>query len=81
MEELRDQLGALDDVVTGPDVLEKHRLADHPARDDVVSPADKASLIDAAQRAWMPLSMPNGHFLSPHVRSSVSGAEMPASRT
>lgn len=51
MEELRDQLGALDDVVTGPDVIEKHRLADHPARDDVVSPADKASLIDAAQTA------------------------------
>ncbi|MBB2708425.1 CHAD domain-containing protein (plasmid) [Rhizobium sophoriradicis] len=51
MEELQDQLGALNDLVTGPDVLEKHGLADPLARDDVVSHADKAGLIDAAQAA------------------------------
>jgi CHAD domain-containing protein len=51
MEELQNQLGALNDLATGPDVLEKHNLADHAALDDVVSQVDKAGLIDAAQTA------------------------------
>ncbi|WFU92169.1 CHAD domain-containing protein (plasmid) [Rhizobium sp. CC1099] len=51
MESLQDELGALNDLVTGPDVLEKLGLSDHPARDSMVSHADKSSLIDAAQIA------------------------------
>ncbi|TCU19547.1 CHAD domain-containing protein [Rhizobium laguerreae] len=49
MEELQDELGALNDLATGPDVLAKHGLADHPARDLVIVQGDKASLIRKAQ--------------------------------
>lgn len=52
MEALQDHLGALNDLATGPDVLEKHGLADHPAKESVVSHADKEALIDMAQ-AWV----------------------------
>ncbi|MEZ2130788.1 MULTISPECIES: CHAD domain-containing protein [unclassified Sinorhizobium] len=51
MEDLQDHLGALNDLASGPAVLEKHDLADHPARESVISHADKAELIDAAQAA------------------------------
>lgn len=51
MGELQDHLGALNDLVTGPAVLEKHGLSDHPARESVLSHADKQKLIDAAQAA------------------------------
>ncbi|QKK33190.1 CHAD domain-containing protein (plasmid) [Rhizobium indicum] len=49
MEALQDHLGALNDLATGPDVLEQHGLADHPARDSVVSHEDKNTLIRMAQ--------------------------------
>ncbi|WFU12074.1 CHAD domain-containing protein (plasmid) [Rhizobium sp. CB3090] len=49
MEELQDHLGSLNDLATGPDVLRKHGLADHPASDSVLSHADKDALIDDAQ--------------------------------
>lgn len=51
MEELQDHLGALNDLASGPEVLEKHDLADHPASESVLSHADKTQLIDAAQTA------------------------------
>nr|WP_168879020.1 CHAD domain-containing protein [Rhizobium sp. P28RR-XV]NLR85619.1 CHAD domain-containing protein [Rhizobium sp. P28RR-XV] len=51
MEELQDQLGALNDLATGPDVLDKHGLRDHPGAASVISHADKSSLILAAQAA------------------------------
>ncbi|WP_312884644.1 CHAD domain-containing protein [Rhizobium laguerreae] len=49
MEELQDELGALNDLATGPDVLARYGLADHPARDVVIAQGDKASLIRKAQ--------------------------------
>ncbi|WP_246704014.1 CHAD domain-containing protein [Rhizobium sp. P38BS-XIX] len=51
MEALQDELGALNDLATGPDVLEKHGLRDHPARDSIVSHGDKVALIVKAQVA------------------------------
>ena len=51
MEELQDQLGALNDLATGPSVLEKHGLQDHPEAASVILHADKRSLIAAAQAA------------------------------
>ncbi len=51
MEVLQDELGALNDLATGPEVLEKHGLADHPARDTLVSHRDKAGLVAKAQAA------------------------------
>ena len=51
MEALQDNLGGLNDLATGPDVLVKHGLDEHPAKDSVVSHADKAALIDRAQAA------------------------------
>jgi CHAD domain-containing protein len=49
MEELQDYLGALNDLATGPNVLAQHGLANHPARDSVVSHDDKNALIRMAQ--------------------------------
>lgn len=49
METLQDDLGALNDLATAPHVLEKHGLAEHPARDSVVPHADKQVLIEKAQ--------------------------------
>ncbi|MFK0332790.1 CHAD domain-containing protein [Rhizobium sp. NPDC090275] len=51
MEALQDELGALNDLATGPEVLEKHGLADHPAKDTVISHRDKAGLLGKAQAA------------------------------
>lgn len=51
MEDLQETLGALNDLATGPSVLERYGLADHPARDSVLPVADKRKLIDAAQAA------------------------------
>ncbi|RWY68733.1 CHAD domain-containing protein [Rhizobium sp. WSM1325] len=49
MGDLQDHLGALNDLATGPGVLEQHGLADHPARDSVVFHDDKNALIHMAQ--------------------------------
>jgi inorganic triphosphatase YgiF len=51
MEELQDHLGYLNDLATGPGVLETLGLQDHPARESVVLHADKETLIDQAQSA------------------------------
>lgn len=51
MESLQDELGALNDLATGPDVLETLGLSNHPARDELVSHTDKGKLISAAQSA------------------------------
>ncbi|NKK68667.1 CHAD domain-containing protein [Rhizobium leguminosarum bv. viciae] len=49
MEELQDELGALNDLATGPNVLAKFGLANHPARDLAIAHGDKSSLISKAQ--------------------------------
>ncbi|TWB07809.1 inorganic triphosphatase YgiF [Rhizobium sp. ERR 1071] len=49
MEALQDDLGALNDLVSVPGILEKHRLENHPSRDTVLSHAEKDALIDSAQ--------------------------------
>ncbi len=49
MEALQDDLGALNDLATGPEVLDKHGLSGHPAKDSVISHADKDALIERAQ--------------------------------
>ncbi|MHC2297992.1 CHAD domain-containing protein [Rhizobium mongolense] len=49
MEVLQDDLGALNDLATGPDVLVRHGLDQHPARDTVVFHAEKDKLIETAQ--------------------------------
>ncbi|NKL33215.1 CHAD domain-containing protein [Rhizobium leguminosarum bv. viciae] len=49
MEALQDDLGALNDLATGPDVLVRHGLDQHPASDTVVIHADKDKLIEKAQ--------------------------------
>lgn len=51
VEKLQDQLGALNDLATGPDVLDKYGLRDHPEADRLVSHADKSALIHKAQDA------------------------------
>ncbi len=51
MEALQDQLGALNDLATGPDVLLKHGLSDHPGIGTLLSRDDKSGLIDEAQAA------------------------------
>jgi hypothetical protein len=51
MESLQDQLGALNDLVTGPVVLETYGLHDHPDTKALLSHADKSSLIGKAQSA------------------------------
>ncbi|UIJ82948.1 hypothetical protein LZK78_27125 (plasmid) [Rhizobium leguminosarum] len=40
---------SLNDLATGPNVLAQHGLANHPARDSVVSHDDKNALIRMAQ--------------------------------
>jgi len=49
MEALQDDLGALNDLATGPDVLEEHNLGQHPARETVLAGGDKKTLIERAQ--------------------------------
>ncbi|MGO7685183.1 hypothetical protein ACC696_10800 [Rhizobium ruizarguesonis] len=39
----------MNDLATGPNVLQQHGLADHPARESVVSHDDKNALIRMAQ--------------------------------
>jgi len=51
IEALQEELGALNDLVTSPEVLKKHGLADHPASGSVVSDRDKAGLLGKAQSA------------------------------
>ncbi|WP_245294233.1 CHAD domain-containing protein [Rhizobium etli] len=51
MSTLQDHLGDLNDLATGPDVLDRHGLASHPARDSVILHADKGLLIAKAQQA------------------------------
>lgn len=51
METLQGTLGALNDLVTGPDVLDKHGLRDHPEAARLISHADKPALIRKAQAA------------------------------
>ncbi|MBB4568935.1 CHAD domain-containing protein [Rhizobium leucaenae] len=49
MEKLQDHLGSLNDLATGPNVLSKHGLTDHPASDSVLSHTDKDASIDDSQ--------------------------------
>ncbi|WFU05675.1 CHAD domain-containing protein (plasmid) [Rhizobium sp. CB3171] len=49
MGRLQDHLGLLNDLATGPNVLSKHGLTNHPAADSIISHADKDALIDDAQ--------------------------------
>lgn len=51
MEALQDDLGALNDLATGPDVLEDHGLRGLAGADDLIVHADKAKLIRTAQDA------------------------------
>ena len=51
MEMLQDELGALNDLATGPEVLEKHGLNDLPGTDDLIVHSSKTKLIESAQAA------------------------------
>jgi triphosphatase len=51
METLQDELGLLNDIASGPSILEVHGLSDVFGADTLVSHADKAELIDRAQSA------------------------------
>jgi inorganic triphosphatase YgiF len=51
MEALQDELGALNDLATGPEVLEGHGLQSLPGADDLIVHADKAKLTRRAQDA------------------------------
>ncbi|NTF09286.1 CHAD domain-containing protein [Agrobacterium rubi] len=51
MEALQDELGALNDLATGPEVLDEHGLRGLAGADDLIVHADKAKLIRAAQEA------------------------------
>jgi inorganic triphosphatase YgiF len=51
MEALQDELGALNDLATGPGVLEEHGLLTLSGADDLILHADKAKLIRTAQDA------------------------------
>ncbi|MBB6487769.1 CHAD domain-containing protein [Rhizobium lusitanum] len=61
MSELQDCLGSLIDLVTGPEVLRKHGLIDHPACDSVVSHANKDTLVGDAQ-TWLDTVMDSKRF-------------------
>jgi triphosphatase len=51
MEALQDELGALNDLATGPDVLEGHGLLGLAGADELIVHADKTKLIRLAQDA------------------------------
>lgn len=51
MSEMQDHLGDLNDLATGPEVLDQHGLRDHPASDSVVPHGNKDKLIQQAQAA------------------------------
>lgn len=49
MEELQDHLGALNDMVTGPDVLRDHDLVGHPEAQALVSTSGKDKLLKVSE--------------------------------
>ncbi|GGG17885.1 inorganic triphosphatase [Rhizobium wenxiniae] len=51
METLQDELGALNDLATGPEVLRTHGISDIPGLEYLVSHADKQALVGQAQSA------------------------------
>ncbi|WP_192924538.1 CHAD domain-containing protein [Sinorhizobium meliloti] len=51
MEGLQDQLGSLNDLATAPDMLSKLALSGVPAAGDLVSAADKGTLLNATAEA------------------------------
>lgn len=51
MEELQDQLGVLNDLVSAPSILEKFGLDDHPDVGTLLPDASKTTLIEDAQSA------------------------------
>ncbi len=51
METLQDELGELNDLATGPEVLQSHGVSDIVGVGELVSHADKSTLIDNAQQA------------------------------
>ncbi|QND16898.1 hypothetical protein HB775_24280 (plasmid) [Rhizobium leguminosarum bv. trifolii] len=51
MEALQDQLGTLNDLATGPAVLDGYGLRSLPGAEDLIVDADKAKLIRTAQDA------------------------------
>jgi len=51
MEALQDELGALNDLATGPEVLEGHGLRSLPGADELTVHVDKTKLIRSAQDA------------------------------
>lgn len=48
LEALQDQLGALNDLATAPEVLKKLGVTDDPAAADLLAPGKKGKLLDAA---------------------------------
>ncbi len=64
MEGLQDQLGSLNDLATAPDMLSKLALSGVPGAGDLVSAADKGTLLNATAEADVPL-----------LTRSASGAE------
>lgn len=63
-EGLQDQLGSLNDLATAPDMLSKLALSGVPGAGDLVSAADKGTLLNATAEADVPL-----------LTRSASGAE------
>ncbi|WP_234844012.1 CHAD domain-containing protein [Sinorhizobium meliloti] len=51
MEGLQDQLGSLNDLATAPDMLSKLALSGVPGAGDLVSAADKGTLLNATAEA------------------------------
>ncbi|WP_332817822.1 CYTH and CHAD domain-containing protein [Sphingopyxis sp.] len=51
MKELQDQLGALNDLATAPDILARLDMTDHPEARDVLAGGDKKKLLEAAAEA------------------------------
>lgn len=47
MEVLQDELGALNDPATGPEILEKHGLSGLPGTDDLILHAALDDVLDA----------------------------------
>lgn len=51
MESLQDELGALNDLASGPGILDKYALRDHPEAEMLIQHSSKAELIRKAQEA------------------------------
>lgn len=60
IEALQDELGALNDLATGPEVLEEHGLRRLPGADGLIVHAYKAKLIRTARTRWMRSSILSG---------------------